>query len=167
MSSFVDPPKHLKGRDLKRWLRSRAHRERIRLARARRPIDTCPACGAKSVVALPRVQGQDHPYDGCLKCQAFWERETRREPLLERCDNCAFRAGSPEQRDPEEWTKIVKLTEQGGTFYCHKRVPIDPDGKGFKHQMSEDGRECTNATPCAGWLAARLAILQKGVPNGS
>ena len=75
----------------------------------------------------------------CCKCFAVWEslpagwsddaveRGTRMGP----CDTCAFRATSPETRDPEKRAKLHELASGNDPyailtkpFCCHKGVPI-------------------------------------------
>ena len=70
----------------------------------------------------------------CTVCEAIWEpiKETdiwdRTDPYCcgkEPCDNCAFRPGSPEQADTQKWGELIASLKAGGTFYCHKGVPIN------------------------------------------
>lgn len=111
-----------------------------------RPRDPwCPACQSKRIYTMPtaelrvRFDGIDCDWMGCLDCKAVWEpfpASYVRDPVCaEPCDNCAFRRGSPEQKDPERWKTLIKeLRPDGsetnfgmftGRFYCHKGVPID------------------------------------------
>ena len=83
--------------------------------------------------------GVDCDWMGCLACQAVWEPFPAlyaRDPVCaDPCGNCAFRPGSPEQRDPEQWKELLGKLRPGGEpescgmfsghFYCHKGVPID------------------------------------------
>jgi hypothetical protein len=126
--------------------------------------DTCPRCGQPTVLTLDAEAPLT--LDGCPLCAIAWERETRKNPTGERCDNCAFRPGSKEQANPEEWRTIVEATvKRDGAFYCHKRVPLsvvdikkgDPP---FQFEKGPNGRP-TNATLCAGWISAKLAVLCK------
>lgn len=68
------------------------------------------------------------------------------------CDNCAFRKGSPEQRDPEKWQSLRDAVGYGtGRFYCHKGVPIDPEnGVGFAYP--KDGKDPKKLRLCRGYL---------------
>jgi hypothetical protein len=106
-----------------------------------RPRDNkCPACGSRRIKYL---QAADFPskfeidceLGACLECKAIWEAfppSYVRDPVCaDPCDNCAFRPGSPEQRDPVQWKAMIeKLKPDGeqfftGRFYCHKGVQID------------------------------------------
>lgn len=84
----------------------------------------------------------------CANCMTAWEpfdpadlldagdiSSSFREP----CDNCAFRAGSVEQRDGERWAELMdKLKQDDGRFYCHKGLPLDPGGEhGFAYPVSK------------------------------
>lgn len=108
-----------------------------------RPRDPrCPACNSGRTMAMPlekfspafQAIGVTSDWHGCLDCRAVWEPFPplyARDPVCaEPCDNCAFRPGSPEQRDKERWRRLMdtlKSNEDGarGRFYCHKGVPID------------------------------------------
>lgn len=126
-----------------------------------RPSDTCPHCGSGEVFEGTTIQAHAGPVhiDGCASCQKVWERETRANPGLEPCSNCAFLPGSPEMESGKMW-EIIRATLEGpGIFYCHRRVPFSiADGRngGFEHQIDGSGRRCTNASPCAGWIKAKL-----------
>jgi hypothetical protein len=79
----------------------------------------------------------------CANCRTAWEPieqsllGTLTDPCAsfrEPCDNCAFRPGSPEQADTEKWKELVAKLRAGGTFHCHKGVPLDPEGEdGFAY----------------------------------
>ncbi len=102
----------------------------------------CPACRSRKIADLPVTQlastisGLDCDWMGCLDCKAVWEpfpANYVRDPVCaEPCDNCAFRAGSPEQADPERWKALIESLKPDagysyftGRFFCHKGVPID------------------------------------------
>lgn len=142
----------------------RRQRDRL-LAKARfREGDSCPRCGGPVFASIGTAEGVQ--MDCCGRCSIVWEREERANPHAERCDNCAFRPGSPEQRDPEKWREIVDGTvRKHGVFYCHKRVPATIGEKGyeFQHEIGADGLVC-NATECVGWLDAVLARAYKAPP---
>jgi hypothetical protein len=109
-----------------------------------RPRDPwCPACRSRSIAVIKATDfppdivkdaGIDCDWHTCLDCKAIWEPfpplYVRDVVCAEPCDNCAFRPGSPEQRDPERWAELmVSLKAAGydgqGWFYCHKGTPID------------------------------------------
>ena len=108
-----------------------------------KPAPKCPGCSSKNV---RRITIDEMPerlresfaceLEACMNCRAVWEAFPadgyfEDEVCAEPCDNCAFRPGSPEQRDPEKWKSLIaslKPDETGmftGRFYCHKGVPID------------------------------------------
>jgi hypothetical protein len=103
-----------------------------------RPRDECcPACGSKRIADLPedglRRFDVTVPWQVCLACSVVWEPFPPvyvRDPVCaEPCDNCAFRPGSPEQRDPERWRELMSTLRGNEAmetrFFCHKGVPID------------------------------------------
>jgi hypothetical protein len=70
------------------------------------------------------------PIDGAV----VWDPSDPSASLSEPCDNCAFRPGSPEQADPAKWKDLIAQLRAGGTFHCHKGVPLDPKGEdGFAY----------------------------------
>lgn len=106
-------------------------------------LKRCPRCRSTNL-----VRGQKHPerpsgtfYDVCRDCRAVWEsipageahtRDGELMPFREACDNCAFRAGSPESQDKEEWKKLMEQLRAGGQFFCHKGVPLVTVGEGAR-----------------------------------
>jgi hypothetical protein len=80
----------------------------------------------------------------------------------EPCDNCAFRPGSPEQKDKARWAELMASLKENGRFYCHKGVPIDPKSEhGFAYPTKLVCKELhpTATTEdvkrlrmCRGWL---------------
>ena len=79
----------------------------------------------------------------CINCSTAWEPFDpadlacdghRLDSFKEPCDNCAFRPGSVEQQDVEQWKKTIADLKNGGAFYCHKGVPID-----VTHEHSDTG----------------------------
>jgi hypothetical protein len=77
------------------------------------------------------------------RCGAAWEpidessildRDDETSSFTKPCDNCAFRPGSPEQADKVKWGELIASLKAGGSFYCHKGVPIAPESKdGFAY----------------------------------
>ena len=123
----------------------------------RRPDDTCPKCGGHKVwQALMKQQHNGTTYiDGCASCLVLWERESRALPAAEPCSNCAWLTGSKEIESGDIYGIVASCIDGPGVFYCHKRVPFKP-GAGFAHQINAAGTRVTNATVCAGWIAAKL-----------
>lgn len=125
----------------------------------KREGDSCPRCGSAEVFEGITTESHNGPthLDVCASCSAVWERETRERPTSEPCTNCAWLPGSREHESGELFGIIMSTIDGDGVFYCHRRVPFDvKDGKetGFEHKI--EGRRCTNATVCAGWIQAKL-----------
>lgn len=111
--------------------------------RDERILEACPACGSGRICC---VIGQD--MDFCIACKLVWERLRAGDPYTvdgeqlafkTPCDNCAFRGGSAERKDPEGWNHLQQMLAGGGAFYCHKGVPfnvMNEEGTGPVH--SED-----------------------------
>lgn len=128
----------------------------------------CPQCFGTEVVCQT-WEGQPQSSDGgkfysdrlavCVKCQILWEPINeadiwdREDPVCsgrEPCDNCAFRPGSHEQKDVVKWKMTIASLKAGGTFYCHKGVPLDPGGEN-SFAYSKDIRKLRI---CRGYLNA-------------
>ncbi|MDE2342740.1 MAG: hypothetical protein KGL63_05005 [Betaproteobacteria bacterium] len=147
-----------------------------------KPEPKRPACASRKV---RRLTADEMPsrlnkafaceLEICLDCRAVWEAFPAEgyieDPVCaEPCDNCAFRPGSPEQRDPEKWKSLIaslKPDETGmftGRFYCHKGVPIDlSEGPGNflypQKPVMVDGEPLLNPTtgePEMTWDTARF-----------
>lgn len=90
------------------------------------------------------------PIDQCRECFAIWEPwpdddpgpELRDIVECDPCPNCAYRAGSPESKDPKEWARLkalaVKAADRGLVagpkewFCCHRGIPIKVDEDGIR-----------------------------------
>ena len=143
--------------------------------------DECPRCGSHRTVTFllrpagaeldhgqPRREG-DELRRGCKLCATLWEpfvpddliiADDPMSPFVRPCDNCAFRQGSHERADPQEWQQLLASVRSGAaTFYCHKGVPISRDPKhSHEHPVLPDGKHDTrNMRACAGYLAQRLS----------
>lgn len=150
------------------WRRAKRERRKLEQRRKRAPLelrwrkgDTCPACSSPDVFA--GVELQEHAgevfIDGCGRCGALWQRETRAAPTKEACTNCAWRAGSPEVKSGKIFTIMQRTLWGKGIFYCHRRVPFrikDGTNTEFEHKANDAGTRITNATVCAGWLRAKI-----------
>lgn len=129
------------------------------LARA----DAAPLCGGCGSDDMILSCPGDTVYGLCRVCERLQEVETRAEPELRPCDNCAYRPESPERADPWGWAEHrTRHVEGGEPFYCHKGLPITVDPRGFSHVIegAETLREAIRK-PCAGWLVSRLGWLQR------
>lgn len=148
----------------------------------------CPRCGSRKVrrMTVPSTAFYADTLEGCVNCKAFWEPFDPAQLLdahlpttssfKEPCDNCAFRAGSPEQSNPERWAEVMASLKLNGRFYCHKGVPITPGTEhGFDYPTklvsknlhptarSEDVKKLRM---CRGWLKMFGARLEKEIAAG-
>jgi len=134
--------------------------------------DQCPRCASRRTrdVDAPSPGGfYTRVIRGCVNCQTVWEPfdpadtidpSDRLASFREPCNNCAFRPGSPEQKDVEEWKKTIASLKAGGGFYCHKGVPIDISNEnGFAYP--EDGKNRRKMRLCRGYLKMFGANLDK------
>jgi hypothetical protein len=143
--------------------------------------DQCPECGsrkwAQGYKEMPPVPGLDllpkhvrvcrNPACACI-WEFFDEAELldegrRYSSFKEPCDNCAFRPGSPEQKDPAKWKELVAGLELSdscqpkGMFFCHKGVPLDlerisPTDSGYKYPVDAAGKfDQKKNRPCRGY----------------
>lgn len=140
----------------------------------------CPVCGSRKVTrGMSRLK--DHAetmYEACGNpaCGALWETfnvadlldpaDPRTSSFKEPCDNCAFRPGSPEQRDPGRWAEIIDSLKGdnrslanmhfvgAGRFYCHKGVPLKAGSEhGFDYPKAAGGGYDTKRLRlCRGFL---------------
>jgi hypothetical protein len=102
----------------------------------------------------------------CANCRTLWEPFEPAQiwdtsnPLCsfrEPCNNCAFRPGSDEQKDRESWVKLIGSLKKGGSFYCHKGVPIQPNAEhGFAYP--KDGNDPKKLRLCRGYLNALTGL---------
>lgn len=133
--------------------------------------DQCPRCGSRKWLDA-ETGGIPTPPDfysrdvrACVNCSTIWEPfdpaellDPKREPLgafNHPCNNCAFRKGSPEQRDPEGFAKLrAQLGWGGAQFYCHKGVPVEPaSDHGFAYPHDANGKAITRKLRlCRGYL---------------
>jgi hypothetical protein len=97
-----------------------------------RPPRVCPKCKSIRIerTTLPPTALSHQPtaYDLCRDCACVWEAypDDWCEDVVgaASCDNCAFRSGSPEQQNPDEWRALVAELRAGREFRCHKGAPI-------------------------------------------
>lgn len=159
------------------------------MKRKRRPDDRvkgrgrCPRCGCRRTGTVEHrvIAGfYARTLEVCANCAAAWEplppgtdrHSDHRDddgspfPFPEPCDNCAFRPGSPEQRDPAQWRALMDQLKAGARFYCHKGVPIDPEGEdGFAYPRGADGRPAERKLRlCRGFLNAWKTWMDRQYP---
>ena len=132
--------------------------------------DECPRCG--SADAFLFVIHEEPEHSVCRSCRTEWEpfdpaslatEGDTHGVFMAPCDNCAFRAGSPEREDTDKWSLLMQQIHFGGAvFHCHKGVPVSvEDGKTHDHPVLDDGsHDLARMRPCAGWLATRLATMR-------
>ena len=142
----------------------------------------CPKCGCRKVAHDPAatLKGYGPGIAVCVNCKAIWEPFEpeqiwdKTDPhcsFKEPCNNCAFRPGSPEQSDTEQWKLLLDRLKCGGSFYCHKGVPIEPnakDGFAYAHRTISvviDGKTVSKTVAdekklrlCRGYLSALTAL---------
>lgn len=141
--------------------------------------DQCPRCASRKWGEVDQTIANF--YAGtirvCRNCGAAWEPfdpadifdpNDRLASFREPCGNCAFRPGSPEQADTEGWKETIASLKAGGTFHCHKGVPITP-GKGHGFAYPKDGKDQRKLRLCRGYLnmlgkvwARRAAAISEG-----
>lgn len=124
--------------------------------------DQCPKCASRRWGEVDQTVASF--YAGkirvCANCATAWEPfdpadtidpTERLASFREPCGNCAFRPGSPEQADTAKWKHIIADLKAGGSFYCHKGVPITPsEGHGFAYPA--DGKDHRKLRLCRGYL---------------
>lgn len=136
--------------------------------------DQCPRCGSRRWADIENTVADFYgrTLRVCGNCRTAWESfdqadlldaDDRYSSFLEPCDNCAFRPGSHEQRDREEWKSLIeRLGWPGdfpgaGRFYCHKGVPLDPEyhhgDSGYAYPVDAKGKYVTKRFRlCRGYL---------------
>lgn len=129
----------------------------------------CPACSCRKVVRTHQAITDFYAkaVETCTNCGATWEPlppggthmddDGTPFPFEMPCDNCAFRPGSPEQQDREQWREMMAKLKRGGVFYCHKGVPLDlsgdPDSDGFHYPRNAEGKPVARKLrTCRGFL---------------
>jgi hypothetical protein len=110
--------------------------------------DQCPKCASRRWVDVdePSPKGfYARIVRVCANCKTLWEpfavedlkNPTERLSVFKSpCNNCAFRKGSPEQQDEEEWAKTMASLQGGAMFFCHKGTAIEP---GSEHGFAYPG----------------------------
>ncbi|HEX9768468.1 MAG TPA: hypothetical protein VGA50_04755 [Kiloniellales bacterium] len=106
----------------------------------------------------------------CRNCKAIWEPFDPAQiwdtsdphcSFREPCNNCAFRPGSNEQQDREKWITLIDSLRQGGAFFCHKGVPIEPDAE-FGFAYPADRKKLRH---CRGYLNALEGLAKRREPS--
>ena len=140
-------------------------------------VDECPACGSAKTFILHARGMESHA--ACRECGSMWEpfdpaalciADDPMSMFKQPCDNCAFRPGSVERSDPEEWKKLRAELRDGITsFWCHKGVPLsnEPDQSHDQPRLADGTPDIANMRECAGWVALRLAHMQAGVQEAA
>lgn len=134
--------------------------------------DQCPRCASRRWNDVEQDVTGFYARDlrVCGNCGTAWEPfdpadlvDPKHEPLgafREPCGNCAFRKGSPEQADKIAWGETMAKLEAGGSFYCHKGVPVTPaSDNGFDYP--EDGKNTRKLRLCRGYLNAIVGRRMK------
>ena len=148
------------------------------------PVLTCKSPriihhGAKSKVglAIARAWGNRAycPIDQCADCNAIWEPWPAGTSIdcVERgpCDNCAYRVGSRESSNPDEWANLKAIAQNaaefgavpealgGKWFSCHKGIPIrlDKENGSIEFDYQSAGIDPFRQS-CAGFLRMMWAF---------
>jgi hypothetical protein len=136
--------------------------------------DQCPKCASRKWAEAE--QGITTFYAPlirvCGNCGTAWEPFEpeqlldvdlpRTSSFLEPCDNCAFRPGSPEQANTDVWKETIAAIKAGGSFYCHKGVPLTPGSEhGFDYP--EGGANPRKLRLCRGYLNVFGAQMEKAM----
>lgn len=136
-----------------------------------RQLIACPGCGSAELVCMLGAE-----FDVCCSCGRYWERVDAGEAYTvdgeqlafkRPCSSCAFRGGSPERADAARWANLMTSLAHGGSFYCHKAVPIlEVPAAGqpmkFDFPMKADGAhiwDTGNMRLCRGYLNQFISPL--------
>lgn len=134
--------------------------------------EQCPRCGGAMSL---RVQLRNESATACCwKCDTQWEPfdpadlavpDSETSSFKEPCDNCAFRKGSPERADPDEWRRLMADIRAGAVFFCHKGVPVSKDpNQSHDHPKRPDGSYDTDRMrTCTGYIVARLRDMRSTI----
>jgi hypothetical protein len=144
-------------------------------------IRKCPRCNSAELRGpMPHPEKpQGTLYQACADCLAVWEaipegehfkRDGEQLAFREPCDNCAFRPGSPESQDKPQWRDLMTQLKAGGSFYCHKGVPLVTVGQNsnasFDFPKGTDGKEDMNRMRlCRGYLNAWNIWMRQRYPQ--
>jgi transcription elongation factor Elf1 len=133
--------------------------------------DQCPRCGSRKSGAINNNVASFYADENCVcaNCGTAWEpfdpadlldEDMRYSSFKKPCNNCAFRKGSPEQADKEAWSSTLLSLEMGGSFHCHKGVPITPgDGHGFAYPKHDKSKR--NLRTCRGYLNSIVLLRMR------
>lgn len=106
--------------------------------------DECAHGYGPGIACCPNCETIWEPFDP----EQIWDTSDPFCSFKEPCNNCAFRPGSNEQQDREEWKTMISSLKNGAQFYCHKGVPIEPDAEhGFAYPTKTARSDI--AGPCA------------------
>jgi len=124
-------------------------RHRCPRCRSRRTlVSEAPAMGLSKIPTLIGV---------CAECETLWEAfpaDWEHDACAaEPCDNCAFRAGSPESEDKDGWRSLLVKLKHGQEFKCHKGAPIIIDKAASTIEFDEAWVRQHGRT-CAGFVRA-------------
>lgn len=142
--------------------------------------DICPKCGSDKTMSFKNtaVSYYSRRMQACA-CGAVWEPitpaqlsdpENHLSCLKAPCENCAFRDGSPERSDPDQWEHLLQqVMLNGSTFFCHKGVPIRVDetelNVGFEYP--EDPKKLRVCRGYADFMANPAARLSEYLDSHS
>jgi len=132
----------------------------------------CPRCRSRDTkveMMIPPGLSEIPTLVGVCRCGAAWEAYpadwSHDAVEAQPCDNCAFRAGSPESRDKEAWRAFLADLRTGREFRCHKGAPILIDREALTIEFDADwirkhGRTCAGFVRVLqswpDWIARRI-----------
>lgn len=131
--------------------------------------EQCPKCGCRKVFVAEGITFKGYGPDiaTCKNCDAIWEPFdpaqiwNKDDPVcsfIDPCNNCAFRPGSNEQQNREEWIKMIGSLREGAAFYCHKGVPIEANAE---HGFAYPEHDQTKLRLCRGYLNALYGLRKR------
>lgn len=125
--------------------------------------DQCPRCASRrwKDVHQDATTFYAETLRVCGNCGAAWEPfdpadafdgDDPLSSFKHPCNNCAFRKGSPEQSDKENWDgMLLGMAGMGTPFYCHKGVVVAPAAEhGFEYPAG--GKDGGKLRLCRGYL---------------
>lgn len=130
----------------------------------------CPRCKSTEVRKVTSngakmLSDIQTTYSVCRACKTVWESYPADwcEDVVGAtpCDNCAFRADSPESLDNTRWKELIAALRQGGEFLCHKGVPIIEKPPGF-FSFDMEAMPQQKRRWCAGFARLIWAMRDKG-----
>jgi hypothetical protein len=119
------------------------------------PDSLCP-CEGRGIVAA--AVAQSYAAHG-LPIVPLPPLPTTAPAMPSPCDDCAFRAGSPERDDPAVWAALQQHVTAGEPFFCHQGMHLTARGRYVPRDETAQGVPVGHPR-CAGWDRARKAMVR-------